>query len=102
MLSEFGLIVQSTSVVMSFGLEGISLNPVKLRPNTIVADIIYNPLESEFLAEARKRCTLVMNGTGMFIHQGALAFKKWTKVQPNTETMIHKITEILGGSYVNK
>lgn len=102
MLSEFGVIVQTTSVGMNFAKEGIPLNPEKLMPNTIVADIIYNPLESEFLGEARKRGALVMNGTGMFIHQGALAFKKWTKVQPNTETMIHKITEILGGSYVNK
>ena len=102
MLSTFALIVQTTSVGMKFAQKGIPLNPEKLVKGTIVADIIYNPLESEFLLEARKRGALVMNGTGMFIHQGALAFNKWTKVQPNTETMIHKITEILGGTYVNK
>ena len=102
MLSTFALIVQTTSVGMKFAQKGIPLNPENLVKDTIVADIIYNPLESEFLLEARKRGALVMNGTGMFIHQGALAFNKWTKVQPNTETMIHKITEILGGSYVNK
>lgn len=101
-LSTFDLIVQTTSVGMNFAQEGIPLKPENLAKNTVVADIIYNPLESMFLKEARKRGALVMNGTGMFIHQGALAFKKWTKVQPNTETMIHKITEILGGSYVNK
>ena len=102
MLSTFALIVQTTSVGMKFAQKGIPLNPENLVKDTIVADIIYNPLESEFLSEARKRGALVMNGTGMFIHQGALAFNKWTKIQPNTETMIHKITEILGGSYVNK
>ena len=34
-----------------------------------------------------------MNGTGMFVHQGALAFEKWTGIQPNTEKMIEKITD---------
>ena len=38
-----------------------------------------------------------MNGTGMFVHQGALAFQKWTGIQPNTEKMIEKITANLGG-----
>lgn len=99
---RFGLVIQTTSIGMKFATEGIPLNPENLTANTVVADIIYNPLESKFLIEARNRGALVMNGTGMFIHQGALSFNKWTKVKPNTETMITKITEILGGTYVNK
>ena len=43
-----------------------------------------------------------MNGTGMFVHQGALAFEKWTNIRPNTEKMIEKITINLGGTYVNR
>lgn len=31
-----------------------------------------------------------MNGVGMFVHQGALAFETWTGVRPNTEKMIQK------------
>ncbi len=38
----------------------------------------------------------------MFVHQGALAFEKWTGIRPNTEKMIEKITETLGGTYVNR
>ena len=53
-LAEFGLVVQTTSVGMSFATEGMPLNPKNLVEGTIVADIIYNPLETEFLAEARK------------------------------------------------
>ncbi len=101
-LSMFGLIIQTTSVGMKFAQDGMPLNPEKLLKNTVVADIIYNPLESMFLTEARKKGALVMNGTGMFIHQGALSFNKWTTIKPNTEKMIKKITEILGGTYVNK
>lgn len=97
-LSSFGLIVQTTSVGMNFAQAGMPLNPENLTKGTVVADIIYNPLETEFLTKARKKGALIMNGTGMFIHQGALAFKKWTSVQPDTETMIRKITAKLGGS----
>ena len=101
-LASFGLIVQTTSVGMNFAQAGIPLNPENVARGTIVADIIYNPLETEFLKEAHKRGALTMNGIGMFVHQGALSFEKWTESKPNTEKMIKKITTTLGGSYVNR
>lgn len=96
-LAEFGLIIQTTSVGMNFAQGGIPLNPQNVREGTVVADIIYNPLETAFLKEARKNGALTLNGTGMFVHQGALAFNKWTGLQPNTTEMIEKITNKLGG-----
>ncbi|MBO1913449.1 shikimate dehydrogenase, partial [Microvirga sp. 3-52] len=69
---------------------------------SVVADIIYNPLKTEFLSEAEKRGASLLNGTGMFVHQGALAFEKWTGIRPNTKEMNEKITDTLGGTYVNR
>ena len=40
---------------MNFSQQGMPLNPENMSEGTVVADIIYNPLETEFLAEARKR-----------------------------------------------
>jgi shikimate dehydrogenase len=96
-LSEFGLIVQTTSVGMNFAKKGMPLNPGNLSEGTVVADIIYNPLETEFLTEARKRGARTLNGVGMFVHQGALAFETWTDIRPETGLMIEKITTTLGG-----
>ncbi len=96
-LSEFGLIVQTTSVGMNYSQQGMPLKPENMSEGTVVADIIYNPLETEFLAEARKRGAHTLNGVGMFVHQGALAFETWTGVRPETEFMINKITTTLGG-----
>ena len=31
----------------------------------------------------------------MFVHQGALAFEKWTGIRPNTEKMIKKLQKHL-------
>ena len=101
-LASFGLIVQTTSVGMNFAQAGMPFNPKNVAKGTIVADIIYNPLETQFLKEAQNHGALTMNGTGMFVHQGALAFQKWTGSQPDTEKMIEKITTKLGGSYVNR
>lgn len=96
-LAEFGLIVQTATVGMNFAQPGMPLNPQNVVAGTVVVDIIYNPLETEFLAEARKKGAKTMNGVGMFVHQGALAFETWTGVRPNTKQMIQKITTTLGG-----
>lgn len=96
-IAEFGLIVQTTTVGMNFAQSGMPLNPKNTVEGTVVADIIYNPLETEFLAVARKKGAQTMNGVGMFVHQGALAFETWTSVRPNTQQMIQKITTTLGG-----
>lgn len=101
-LEDFGLIIQTTSVGMNYATTGMPLNPSKVLAGTVVADIIYNPLETEFLKAARENGAQTMNGVGMFVHQGALAFEKWTGIQPNTASMIEKITEKLGGNYFNR
>ena len=101
-LTEYALVVQTTTVGMNFGQAGLPFNPINIKKGTIVADIIYNPLETKLLAESRKKNARIMNGVGMFVHQGALAFEKWTEIRPNTEEMIKKISIKLGGPYVNR
>lgn len=101
-LADFDIIVQTTSVGMNFADAGMPLNPSKVKAGAIVADIIYNPLETEFLRVARENGAKTMNGVGMFVHQGAFAFEKWTNRKPDTKKMIEKITATLGGTYVNR
>lgn len=101
-LASYGLIVQTTSVGMNFAQSGMPLNPKNIAQEAVVADIIYNPLETELLAKAREKGAHTMNGIGMFTNQGALAFEKWTGIQPDTEKMNEKITNKLGGIYVNR
>lgn len=101
-LASYELIVQTTSVGMNFAQSGMPLNPKNIAPGTVVADIIYNPLETELLANARIKGAHTMNGIGMFTNQGALAFEKWTGIQPDTEKMNEKITNKLGGTYANR
>lgn len=99
-LSDFAVLIQTTSV----GLAADEALPISLEgviAGTLVADIIYNPLETPFLKKAQEKNCVTLNGVGMFVYQGAIAFEKWTGVQPDTEKMIQLITEKLGGTYVN-
>lgn len=96
-LSDFSLIIQTTSVGMNFAQKGMPLCMDNVAEGTVIADIIYNPLETDFLLEARKRGAHTLNGVGMFVHQGALAFETWTDIRPETGLMIEKITTTLGG-----
>ncbi|MGB6777226.1 MAG: shikimate dehydrogenase, partial [Planococcus citreus] len=99
-LSEFATIVQTTSVGLTE--EALPLSMTHLGSGSVVADIIYNPLETPFLKEAKAKGCLVLNGVGMFVNQGAIAFEKWTGIRPDTEEMIQLITEKLGGNHVNR
>lgn len=53
-------------------------DPSMLRPELIVSDIIYNPLETKLYQMAKEVGCPVFNGLYMLLYQGAEAFKLWT------------------------
>ncbi|MBW1635007.1 MAG: shikimate dehydrogenase [Deltaproteobacteria bacterium] len=58
-----------------------------LSADLIVTDIVYNPLMTKLLKEARQLGCTVVDGLGMLIYQGAAAFQLWTGVEPPVEEM---------------
>ena len=63
-----------------------------LQPNTIVYDIVYTPPVTPLMQAAAERGCHILGGIGMLVHQGAIAFEKWTGVTPCTETMRVTVT----------
>jgi len=49
-----------------------------LRPDLVVMDIVYNPVETELVENARAAGASVITGVEMLIHQGAASFEIWT------------------------
>lgn len=49
-----------------------------INENTSVVDMIYNPSETRFLKEARERGAKTLNGLGMLIYQGVIAYELFT------------------------
>ena len=74
-------VVNATSCGM-VGQPPLDLRLDKLAPAALAADIIYIPLETPFLAAARKRGNRTVNGLGMLLHQGRPAWKAWFGIEP--------------------
>lgn len=96
-LAEYEIVVNTTSVGLYPDVEAMPLSLNNMRENTIATDIIYNPLETKWLKEARRKGAIVQNGVGMFVYQGALAFEKWTGIFPDVERMRQIVVQQLGG-----
>lgn len=78
-LPPFDLIVNTTSVGMGENRQDMPLNPLRFASKqTIVYDLIYNPLETQFLAVARKNGLKTINGIDMLIGQASESFTIWT------------------------
>ena len=61
-------------------VEDLSVVPDKsfFRPELIVVDVPYSPLETKMRSMAKEVGCKTMNGLGMMLFQGAAAFKLWT------------------------
>ena len=57
--------------------------------HAIVMDAVYAPLETPLLAAAAARGMRTIDGLGMLIHQGALAFEIWFGVKPDVTAARH-------------
>ncbi|MFD1030552.1 shikimate dehydrogenase [Metaplanococcus flavidus] len=100
-LGDFDIIIQTTSVGLAEN-EALPISLQNIRAGTLAADIVYNPIKTPFLKVAEEKGCKTLNGVGMFVYQGAIAFEKWTGLKPDTDNMIQMITEKLGGTYVNR
>jgi shikimate dehydrogenase len=71
------LIVNTTTVGLHAG-DGAPLDTNGISPGHIVVDLIYEPPVTPLLAACQALRARCLNGMGMLLHQGALAFTLWT------------------------
>jgi shikimate dehydrogenase len=79
-------IVNATPVGMS-GHSGMPMAADPIQAHHFVADVIYTPLETEFLRAARTQGARVMGGSGMCVHQAAESFRLFTGLTPDLGRM---------------
>ncbi len=72
-LWNIDLVVNSTSVGMTPGIDATPLPAAWLRPEIAVYDIVYNPLETRLLREARALGCHAVDGLGMLIYTNVYA-----------------------------
>lgn len=96
-LADYDVIIQTTSAGMSPHLDAMPFSIRNLSEGSFVSDIIYNPLETKLLKEAKQKGADVQNGLDMLVYQAALAFQIWTGITPDTTRMKNIMRTTLGG-----
>lgn len=72
-------VVNCTALGMSPDTDSCPPMDWDVLPDTAWAcDLVYRPLRTRFLQAAQVRGLRTVDGLGMLIHQGALAFERWT------------------------
>jgi len=99
-ISEIGTIgadclINSTPVGMFPNMEISPAETEALSHFGYVMDMIYNPLETKLLKNARTAGCSVISGLPMFIYQGAEQIRIWTGLRPPLDIMKDVVLETL-------
>ena len=88
-LAGCSLVVNTTQLGMD-GCPPLDL-PLDLLPaDGVVYDIVYTPLETALLADARRRGHVVVDGLGMLLHQARAGFTAWFGVEPEVDEALRR------------
>ncbi|RJF66567.1 shikimate dehydrogenase [Rhodopseudomonas palustris] len=87
-----GLLVNTTSLGMK-GQPSLDLDLEPLPGDAVVADLVYVPLETELLAEARGRGLRTADGLGMLLHQAVRGFELWFGARPHVTAELRELVE---------
>jgi shikimate dehydrogenase len=89
------LLINTTSVGMSPYITASPVPAALLEGIPTVFDIVYNPMQTQLLKDAKKAGAKTIGGVDMLAWQGALAFEKWTGRKAPLELMRHEVVKML-------
>ena len=81
------IVIHCTPVGMHPNADASAIPPELLRPGQVVFDVVYTPLETKLLADAKSRGLQTISGVEMFVNQGALQFERFTGIRAPVEIM---------------
>lgn len=95
--SETDVLVNATSIGL---FPDVTAKPEldydTITPDMIVCDVIPNPPHTPFLQEAEAHGARTLDGLGMLVYQGAIAFKMWTGFEAPIEVMRQALARAFG------
>jgi shikimate dehydrogenase len=88
-IGDVALLVNATDQGM-IGKPALDISLDRLSKQTLVSDLIYVPPETSFLAAAKARGNVTINGLGMLLHQARPAFQAWFGILPEITSELRK------------
>lgn len=95
LLRDADVLINTTTLGMHPNMDAAIATAEELHSDLTVFDIVYNPLETRLLREAKAAGAKTISGVLMLVYQGAEAFKLWTGVEPPVELMKKTVLEAL-------
>ena len=92
LLPQADVLVNCTSLGMA-GKEPLQIDLGPLERSAVVYDIVYVPLETALLAQAKKRGHRTVDGLGMLLQQAGFGFRKWFGGEPRVTPELRQIVE---------
>ena len=89
-LADVALLVNTTSLGMT-GQPPLEMDLGSAPPGMVVCDIVYAPLETALLAQAKARGLLAVGGLGMLLHQAVPGFTAWFGVTPEVDPALYDL-----------
>lgn len=93
---EADVIINGTSIGLFDAAARVPVDANTFRAGQIVADVVFSPVDTRFLKEAREHGATTLDGLGMLVNQARLNFKVWTGIEPDAELMRDALEEYLG------
>jgi shikimate dehydrogenase len=89
-MAAANLLVNTTSLGMA-GQPPLDLDLRPMGADAVVSDIVYVPLETPLLADARRRHLRTVDGLGMLLHQAVPGFERWFGVRPEVTAALRAL-----------
>jgi len=95
LLRDADVLINTTTLGMYPNTDTAIATAEELHSGLTIFDIVYNPLETRLLREAKAAGAKTISGVLMLVYQGAEAFRLWTGVEPSVELMKKTVLEAL-------
>jgi shikimate dehydrogenase len=91
-MKDADLLVNTTALGM-LGKEPLDVSLDTLKDSALVSDIVYVPLETGLIKQAKARGHRVAGGLGMLLHQAVPGFAAWFGTTPEVTPALRAILE---------
>ena len=86
-LMDSDILINATSAGMCPKVDCSPIPKEALQPGLVVMDIVYNPLETRLLRDARDLGCKTIDGIDMLVNQGAESLKIWLGINAPIDLM---------------
>lgn len=96
-LHHYDLLIQTTNVGMKPHVNDMIMSLEQLRANSIVSDIVYQPIETQILHQAKQKGAAILYGHTMLLYQALYAFELWTSKKVAAANLEQPLKSVLEG-----